>query len=188
MRTEVPTLDRTTGDFIGPPVVSDLSPLEVETLHTTNLINDVADRWLSEGDRMFGQGTSKIETYTYLRTLASNIPHYTNAIDVRDSDAIPNKQSLGLDTAFAKLHMLWRNDPDIKLQLEKEREEFVVRYREWYGTIDHPGKRDSFLQALVAEHKRLGLELGEREMEAREMKARRAYFLPTITTASESPV
>lgn len=165
-------------------VVSDLTPLEVETLNTTNFILGVTERWMEQGDQMFASSSSKVSMYRDIRSMSSHIPRYTNAVDVRDKNAIPNRQSVGLDTAFAKLHVAWSDEPDIKKLLEDEKIQFEVRYKKWFGTVDEGGERARFINRLMHEQEQLGCELSEQEIEGREMKARHAYFLPTITTAS----
>ena len=185
MISETLTLEPTSVNF-SPPVASELPFLETRTIQVADLITAVTDQWINEGDQMFAYN-SKLAVYVDLRDKARAIPHYTNAIDVRDENAIPNKMSGVLDNAFAKLHELWKSDPAIESHLEAEREQFEVRYRQWYGTMDEPGVRDRMFSGFTT-HPDKETRVSEREFEALEMKARRAYFLPTITTASESPV
>lgn len=182
MISETLTLESTPANFSS-PIASELLSLETRTIQVADLITAVTDQWISEGDQMFGCD-SKLAVYVDLRDKARAIPHYTNAIDVRDENAIPNKMSGVLDNAFARLHDLWKFDPAIESHLEAEREQFEARYRQWYGTVSAEGERERFLRELLGGK----WEPGEREIEAREMEAKRAYFLPTITTASESPV
>jgi hypothetical protein len=185
LRFEAPTLEKTNTDF-SVPVVSDLTPLEQETLCAASSISVLTDQWLQEGDQMFESSEQKISIYRDIRSMARNIPRYTNAVDVRDNNAVANRQSGKLDHAFGQLHSLWGKDPHIQSFLEEEKVYFEDKYKEWYGTLTEPGERDKFLKQLRQDQKCLGSEYSERETEALEMKARRAYFLPTITTASAS--
>lgn len=136
---------------------------------------------------MFVSPEAKVGCYIGLRDMTRNVPSYTNAIDVRDKNAIPNRLRGKLDIAFATLHDLWKEDPLIQRCLEEERRQFDKKYREWYGTLDKQGVRDRMFSGFTANTEQ-ETRVSEREFEALEMKARKAYFLPTMTTASEFPV
>lgn len=187
MISEAPTIFQTE-QLISVPTVFELSPLEQKTFDTAEGIFGLVERWTEEGDQMFTPFESKVDLYVNMRSLTRSIPRYANAIDVRDKNAIPNSQSGLLDSAFSKLHALWKEDPSVQLFLDQEKEDFELKYRAWYGTVGVSGERDRFLRQLTNEQQLMGHELSEREIDARELKARRAYFLPTITTASEFPV
>lgn len=165
---------------------SEKSALNIETASVIDAVDKVIVQYQDEGDIMFVNPDAKVECYIGLRDMTRKIPHYTGAIDVRDKSAIPNTQSCSLDHAFATLHGLWRNDPHIRSLLEKESEQFELKYREWYGTLTQPGQRDAFLAKLGCDSEINGVQLSEGQIEAFEMRARRAYCLPTITTALAS--
>lgn len=170
-----------------PPLFPTIPPLESETAGVIDTVERVITQYQNEGDAMFVTQEAKVGCYVGLRNMTRNIPRYTNAIDVRDTNAIPNRLSGRLDNAFATLHELWSQDPLIQKRLEEERSEFEKKYREWYGTRDEAGVRDRMFSGFTTNPEQEA-RVSEREFEALEMKARRAYCLPTMTTASESPV
>ncbi len=164
-----------------------IPPLEIETASVIDAVERVIVQYQNEGDSMFISPEAKVGCYVGLRDMSRSVPRYTNITDVRDKNAVPNRLSGRLDNSFATLHELWRHDPLIQKRLEEERIQFDKKYREWYGTIDEPGVRDRMFDCFTANSDQES-RVSEREFEALEMKARRAYFLPTMTTASEFPV